>query len=97
MDDATTERIAREFHEGYERLAPEHGWKSQTPVAWDHLPLNNKLLMLAVVRELPWIKEQALKLDAAEKEIERLENIIINANRERARDSEYDALRLVLD
>lgn len=68
MDDATTERIAREFHEVYERLAPEHGWKSQTPVAWDHLPLNNKLLMLAVVRELPWIKEQALKLDTVTKE-----------------------------
>lgn len=58
LDEATASTIARQFHDVYERLAPEHGWESQTPVAWEHLPYNNKLLMLAVVRELPWINEQ---------------------------------------
>lgn len=45
------ERIARHFHEEYERLAPKHGWETQerTRVAWEALPAENRQLMISVV------------------------------------------------
>jgi hypothetical protein len=46
--------IAFEFHETYERLAPDHGWQTQerSRKYWEDVPPENKKLMVAVVREL---------------------------------------------
>ncbi|GHE33436.1 hypothetical protein GCM10017673_40480 [Streptosporangium violaceochromogenes] len=48
------ERIARAFHETYERLAPEHGYATReaSAVPWAEVPANNKSLMIAVVASL---------------------------------------------
>lgn len=48
------ERIARRFHEAYERLAPEHGYETRkaSAVAWEDVPENNKALMRATVAAL---------------------------------------------
>lgn len=43
----TAERVAREFHETYERLAP-----NGAAAPWDQIPLDNRELMIAVVWEL---------------------------------------------
>lgn len=50
----TAERIAQEFHDLYERLAPEYGYvtREETQVEWANVPAANRLLMIAVVREL---------------------------------------------
>ena len=44
------ESLARLFHETYERLAPEFGYKTReaSAVPWDDVPDNNKALMIAV-------------------------------------------------
>jgi len=48
------ENLAMQFHEAYERLAPEFGYvtrqASQKP--WEEVPLNNRALMSAVCQEL---------------------------------------------
>jgi hypothetical protein len=51
---ADPEEIAREFHEAYERLAPDFGYKTREASAkpWAEVPEQNKRLMIAVVREL---------------------------------------------
>jgi hypothetical protein len=41
------EKLARLFHETYERLAPEYGYKTRE-VPWDDVPAQNKSLMIAV-------------------------------------------------
>lgn len=48
------ERIAREFHETYERLAPDHGYETRADsrVQWSNVPDNNRSLMVAVVDDL---------------------------------------------
>lgn len=48
------ERLAQMFHETYERLAPEHGYKTRerSAVPWQHLPADNKNLMIAVCGEI---------------------------------------------
>ena len=48
------ERIARRFHESYERLAPEHAYQTREASAkpWDQVPEQNRELMVAVVEEL---------------------------------------------
>jgi hypothetical protein len=50
----TAERIARAFHEAYERLAPAHGYdtKPESACAWEDVPANNRALMVAVAQEL---------------------------------------------
>ena len=50
----TAEDIAREFHETYERLAPEHGYETREASAkpWEQVPEQNKGLMIAVVSNL---------------------------------------------
>lgn len=52
MDHA--ERIAKEFHDAYERLAPSHGYATREASAkpWVDVPDNNKALMIATVRDL---------------------------------------------
>ena len=46
--------LAKDFHETYERLSVEYGWKTQEScqVAFEDLPEENQKLMLAVVREV---------------------------------------------
>lgn len=48
------ERIARAFHETYERLAPAHGYETRkaSAVPWADVPDRNRALMVAVVAEL---------------------------------------------
>jgi hypothetical protein len=48
------EEIAKEFHETYERLAPEHGYETREESAkpWEEVPEQNKGLMTAVVLDL---------------------------------------------
>lgn len=54
MTNIDDQRIAKEFHETYERLAPEYGYltRSASNVPWSAVPANNKSLMRAVVRDL---------------------------------------------
>ena len=46
--------LARQFHEIYERLAPNFGYKTReaSAVPWENVPDNNKRLMIAVCKEL---------------------------------------------
>ena len=48
------EVVAREFHEAYERLAPQYGYdtRTDTKVAWEDVPNENKALMIATCRDL---------------------------------------------
>lgn len=50
----SSESIARAFHEAYERLAPEHGYKTREASAkpWEEVPEQNKALMRHVVQTL---------------------------------------------
>ena len=52
MSDA--ELVARRFHEAYERLAPDFGYRTREASAkpWDEVPEQNRNLMIAVVRSL---------------------------------------------
>jgi hypothetical protein len=52
MTDA--ERIARAFHESYERQAPAFSYKTReaSAVPWGDVPEDNKCLMIAVVDDL---------------------------------------------
>lgn len=54
LDSTEPEELARMFHEAYERLAPEHGYKTREASAkpWDQVPEQNKNLMIAVAREI---------------------------------------------
>jgi hypothetical protein len=62
------DRIARSFHEAYERLAPEHGYatRRESAVPWDQVPENNKKLMRAVVAEIIPAEVVALRAELAE-------------------------------
>ena len=43
--------LAKEFHETYEQLAPQYGYKtrSESAVPWEDVPENNRRLMAAVM------------------------------------------------
>jgi len=45
------ESVAQSFHDVYERLAPEFGWKTQAQSrkSWEEVPDENKELMKSVV------------------------------------------------
>ena len=69
--------LAEQFHDAYERLAPEYGYETrpETAVAWDYLPDNNRSLMLAVVTEvvgplLSQLREQRERAEIAERATE---------------------------
>lgn len=57
--DLDAEAIAKAFHEGYERIAPELGYKTReaSAVPWDQVPDQNKRLMVATTR---WLLDQHL-------------------------------------
>ncbi len=48
------EALARRFHEAYERLAPEFGYKTRdaSAVPWEFVPDANRSLMIAVAAEI---------------------------------------------
>jgi hypothetical protein len=48
------ERIAKAFHESYERLAPSHGYETRKASAksWAEVPEQNRRLMIATVQDL---------------------------------------------
>jgi hypothetical protein len=50
----TPEELARFFHETYERLAPEYGYKTrdESAVPWSEVPDDNKRLMIATCGEV---------------------------------------------
>lgn len=50
----TPEDIARRFHDTYERLAPDFGYRTrrESAVPWDEVPENNRRLMIATVTEV---------------------------------------------
>lgn len=50
----TPEQLAQRFHETYERLAPDYGYKTREASAkpWDQVPDNNRALMTAVCGEI---------------------------------------------
>jgi hypothetical protein len=50
----TDELIAKKFHEIYENLAPEFGYKTREESAkpWSEVPSQNRQLMIAVVHHL---------------------------------------------
>jgi hypothetical protein len=52
--DHDVERIAREFHETYEYVAPFAGWRTQeaSRVEWADVPESNRRAMLATVENL---------------------------------------------
>lgn len=51
---SAAEKIAQQFHETYERLAPDFGYKTRkaTAVPWAEVPGQNKDLMIAVAGDL---------------------------------------------
>jgi len=48
------EKLAKRFHETYERLAPRFGYvtREDSAVSWENVPEQNKNLMIAVCSEL---------------------------------------------
>jgi hypothetical protein len=48
------ERIAKAFHDAYERLAPGHGYRTREESAkpWAEVPATNRALMIATVTTL---------------------------------------------
>lgn len=56
------ETIARSFHEEYERLAPEFGWRTQAASRkeWEEVPEENRELMKSVVAVL--IKKDIIRI-----------------------------------
>lgn len=48
------DQIAKEFHEQYEALAPEFGYRTreESAVPWSDVPSGNKGLMIATVTRL---------------------------------------------
>lgn len=52
--DPAAEKVARAFHEAYERLAPRFGYttRMESSVPWEQVPIENRQLMVAVCAEL---------------------------------------------
>jgi hypothetical protein len=51
---SVAEEIARAFHEAYEQLAPDFGYRTREASAkqWDEVPEQNRGLMVATVEKL---------------------------------------------
>jgi hypothetical protein len=54
--EGSAEKLARTFHETYERLAPSFGYETRTDsaVPWHLVPTQNRNLMIAVAAEVLW-------------------------------------------
>ena len=59
------ERLARDFHETYERLAAGEGWETQEDcrVDFNDLPAENRSLMIAVCTEIHTRHIEALQAE----------------------------------
>jgi hypothetical protein len=66
MATMTAEQLAQRFHEHYERLAPEHGYKTRraSAVPWDDVPEPNRSLMVAVAAAVLHDLEQPKRYDS---------------------------------
>ena len=53
-DPTPAEQLARAFHEAYEQLAPEHGYRTReaSAVPWARVPVRNRRLMVATAQRL---------------------------------------------
>jgi hypothetical protein len=53
-EESPAEKLARSFHQAYERLAPQYGYTTRhaSRVPWDRVPERNRRLMVAVAQEL---------------------------------------------
>lgn len=62
---ADPEKLARFFHETYERLAPIYGYETRraSAVPWEDVPENNRLLMTAVCAEVGQLIRSAAQID----------------------------------
>jgi hypothetical protein len=60
-----SEELARQFHEAYERLAPQFSYTTREASAkpWDEVPHNNQLLMIAVTDEIENARIKQLDAD----------------------------------
>lgn len=79
------DRLARTFHEAYERLAPEfnHETRPESAVPWEDVPEQNKALMRAVCAEVyPWVCAQLVDLLRADVDHKHLADV--EAERDRA-------------
>ena len=58
----SAEALAKRFHEAYERLAPQYGYKTrkESAVEWKDVPTDNKNLMIAVCSEILSTNSKAL-------------------------------------
>lgn len=54
MNQDPAEQLARMFHDHYERLAPEHGYRTRLDSSkpWDDVPTGNRRLMTATARAI---------------------------------------------
>lgn len=52
--ESAAERVAREFHATYERLAPKFGYETreESQGRWENVPESNRALMIATVSNL---------------------------------------------
>ena len=68
--DDLIERVAKAFHEAYERLAPEYAYETRkaSAVPWEYVPSLNRQLMIATVGEVLPVAQAPLL-----EQIERLE------------------------
>jgi hypothetical protein len=66
-DYLSSEDVARRFHETYERLAPELGYKTReaSAVPWEDVPERNRLLMIRTVEDalFPYLMRAGVSLD----------------------------------
>jgi uncharacterized small protein (DUF1192 family) len=66
-----SEELARQFHEAYERLAPQFSYTTREASAkpWGEVPQNNQLLMIAVTDEIEdRIKQLSNRIEKLEAE-----------------------------
>jgi hypothetical protein len=65
----SAERVARAFHDTYERLAPAYGYETRldSRTHWALVPAENKKLMVAVAQTL--IDEGVIATDEKQKEV----------------------------
>jgi cupin superfamily acireductone dioxygenase involved in methionine salvage len=68
------EKVAKLFHDTYERLAPQYGYKTrdETAVAWEDVPWPNKALMIAVAAT---VREYVVNVEVARLIAERVEAV----------------------
>jgi hypothetical protein len=83
MPDIPAEAVARRFHEAYERLAPDFGYRTREASAkpWNEVPEQNRALMIAVCAELlPHLRAQWLaEVEGALRDNERVTMWLLHA------------------